>query len=370
MIRYIKILAVLALVGAFAPSVAMAQIFPENENEAVQESNEETAQAETAGTLRTVASRAGQAVKSVILQSFGWFDFGGELSPENVATGSQIVGSDNHADLFEGVGVWFNGSHEVLRFDQTDFEAETDISSGVVGADKFITDNILLGVAIGRSSSETVNLTDFAAGTQTTDIDTTSTSGTLYGAYILTENIYFDASAGVTRDRIRTIGFGNAATIFKQSANTRYGAVNAYYVQPYADDLVVTYQAGVSRSVTFFSSFTDELNGTTVAGTATNSTQFTLGGQASHLFDPQTVLNGGAAIEYFGTDREIGLGRGVAGASGLIDQQVDSRFQMRFSGGVDHTLTENLTLSGELGIVTFREDADNWNAGFNIRYDF
>ena len=88
------------------------------------------------------------------------------------------------------------------------------------------------------------------------------------------------------------------------------------------------------------------------------------------MFDPQTVLNGGAAVEFFGADREIGLARGQVGASGLADQQVDSRFQMRFTGGVDHTLTDNLTLSGELGFVAFREDADNWNAGLNIRYDF
>lgn len=368
--RILGIFAILALVGVFAPSMAAAQIFPQNENEAAQESAEEAAAAETAGTLRTVASRAGQAVKSVILGSFGWFNFDSGAAPSNVATGNQITGTDESADLFEGVGVWFNGSHEFLRMIQVDFEAETSISSGIVGADKFITDDILIGVAVGRSSTETENKTKFAVGDQTTDIDTTSTSGTLYGAYILNQNIYFDASLGITRDRVRTVGFGNAATIFKQKANNRYGSVNGYYVQPYADDLIVTYQAGVSRTLSNFGSTTDEISGATVNGTDANTTQYSIGGQASHLYDNTTVLNGGAVLEYFGTDREIGLGRGVVGASGLVNQQVDSRYQVRLTGGVDHALTENLTLSGELGIVTFREDTDNWNAGFNIRYDF
>lgn len=370
MIRLFKVLALLALVGTFTSTSAVAQIFPENENEAVQESTEETAAADTATTVRTVAGRAGQAVKGVLLKSFGWFTLDVGSEPGNVASGEQITGTDSHSDLFEGVGVWFNGSHEFLRFDQTDFEAETSISSGIVGADKFITDNILLGVAIGRSSSETENLTRFAVGVQTTEIDATSTSGTLYGAYIVNENIYLDASAGMTRDRIHTFGAGNATTKFKQRANTRYASVNGYYIQPYTDELIVTYQAGVLRSLSNFSSFVDEINGTVGAGTDADTTQYSIGGQASHLFDQQTVLNGGAVIEYFGTDREIGLGRGVVGASGVANQQIDSRFQVRFSGGVDHTLTDNLTLSGELGMVTFREDSDNWNAGFNVRYDF
>lgn len=370
MVRLFKVLALFALVGTFASSTAMAQIFPENENEAAQESVEETAAADTATTVRTVAGRAGQAVKGVLLKSFGWFNLDVGSVPSDVASGDQITGTDNHSDVFDGVGVWFNGSHEFLRFDQTDFEAETSISSGIVGADKFVADNILLGVAVGRSSSDTENLTRFAVGVQTTDIKTTSTSGTLYGAYIFNENIYVDASAGVTRDRINTFGAGNATTKFKQSANTRYASVNGYYIQPYSDDLVVTYQAGVLRSLSRFSSFVDEINGTPGAGTEANTTQYSIGGQASHLYDQQTVLNGGAVVEYFGTDREIGLGRGVVGASGVANQQVDSRFQVRFSGGVDHSLTDNLTLSGELGLVMFREDADNWNAGFNIRYDF
>ncbi len=257
-----------------------------------------------------------------------------------------------------------------MRFIQTDFEAETSISSGIIGADKFIFDNVLIGAAVGRSSSSTENKTKFAVGVQTTDIDTTSTSGTLYGAYILNENIYFDASIGITRDRVRTFGFGNAATSFKQKANNRYGAVNAYYIQPYADDLIVTYQAGVSRTLSDFGSTTDDISGATVNGTDSNSTQYSLGGQASHLYSNDTVLNGSAVLELFGTDREMGLGRGVVGASGLANQQIDSRYQLRLTGGVDHALSENLTLSGELGIVTFREDADNWTAGLNIRYDF
>jgi len=370
MTRLFKVFALFVLLGAFASSPALAQIFPENENAAAQESTEEASDANTASTTRSVAGRAGQAIKAVLLKGFGWFNLDVNSAPSNVATGNQITGTDENSDLLEGVGVWFNGSHEFLRFDQTDFEAETSISSGIVGADKFVADDILLGVAIGRSSSETENLSKFAAGVQTTQIDATSTSGTLYGAYILNENIYFDASLGITRDRVRTIGFGNAATAFKQEANTRYGAVNGYYVQPYSDDLVVTYQAGVLRSLSEFSSFVDEFTGTVGNGTRNTLTQYSFGGQGSYLFDQQTVLNGGVVAEFFGTDREIGLGRGVVGASGVADQQIDSRFQLRFSGGVDHVLTDNVTLSGELGMVTFREDADNWNAGFNIRYDF
>ncbi len=66
----------------------------------------------------------------------------------------------------------------------------------------------------------------------------------------------------------------------------------------------------------------------------------------------------------------VGLGEGVAGESGLVDQQTTTRAQGRFTLGADLFASENLTLSTEGGLVAFRDDSEGWNFGINARYDF
>ncbi len=354
-------------------SVSSAQLF--QESDLPESTQEQAAENTVTNQARVVTSRVTQAVKAAY-SPFGFTPPTGGTPANAEPIETTVLGADGHGSITDGVGVWGNASYDYLRQAPQDFESKIATVVGAVGADKFFTDQILAGVAIstGKTTGDTLARRFAAGNNPISNLDLRSRGISAYGAYVFSPIFYVDVSTGWSQERYKTstvldttLALNNQ---FEQTGYSWFASTNAYVNHQLNDNTLLTGQLGVLRTYSDIGDTTDDVTGGNISSTQVGVTVFSLGGQASYLLLENVVLYGGATAELFGKDQVVGLGEGVAGESGLVDQQTTTRAQGRFTLGADLFASENLTLSTEGGLVAFRDDSEGWNFGINARYDF
>ncbi len=139
------------------------------------------------------------------------------------------------ASVLEGFSVWGNGT--VSNSDSTGggIDADTTIGSWVIGIDKAIHDNFILGLTLSVTNSSTFSKFNTAAGVPSeTDLKQESLAIAPYAALILNENMYVDVSLGVneadTNIDQRSAAGAAQSTASGQPSETRFIAANFNYL--------------------------------------------------------------------------------------------------------------------------------------------
>jgi len=362
-------------VGFGSPALAQSSDFEDDPGASTQ--SEALIDQGTALATRTIQGRTQSAVKTGF---YGNFFGGGVEAVKNDGGVTVVAGTDGHSDGFfsdfwSDVAIWANISSLAIDDDPLDFEATSQIRSALIGMDKFVTDNILVGGVLGLTSGDTNAIASLAAGRVNIKTDTKTQLLSVYGAYVLNDFVYFDATLGLTGEEVSTTGItvGTGALNVQNdtTGSTRFGSVGATVAIPFEEVWLVTGNMSLLRSVTSLGAIRDNVSGATVDGQGSDATLFTIGAQIAR------ALQGGDFVPYAGfafeknyQDQFIGLPFGAAGASGLTDQQTNDQTQGIVTVGLDFFPADNLAVSMEAQRFVMRKSQQAWGGFFNLRYNF
>lgn len=325
---------------------------------------------------RTVSGRSQGAVANILLGNF-FSTNSGEVktagkSQRNV---SVSLGTDQEfPDLFDGAAVWANVSTTEIEDDVVDFTANTSIHTGIIGYDKFIMDNVLLGFAISRTHADTNSVSKFLGGDNSGDNKSETSLFTLYGAYILNDYVFFDGTIGVGKEVVDFKAFnvatGAPTALSNTDGWTRFASIGVTAIVPFEEVWAVTGNANVFRSFTEYDAIFDQVNAITADNQKSDATLFSLGMQVSRSFENGAfVPYAGLALEHNYQDQVVGLPVNGIGLSGT-NLQTNDQTQALLTVGMDYFPTDAVTVTLEGQRFLARDGQQAYGGFFNFRYNF
>ncbi len=368
------LVAFLAAIGLGSPAMAQLSDFEDDPGASTQ--TDALIDQGTALANRTIQGRTQGAIKTGFYGNF----FGGAEAVQNNDGLTVVAGTDGHSggffsDFWSDVAVWSNLSSLTIDDTPLDFEADSRIMSGLIGMDKFVTENILVGAVVGLTSGDTDAIASLAGGQVSLRTDTKTHLISVYGAYVLNDFVYFDAAFGVSDEEVSTTGItvatGNLNVQNDTTGSTRFGSVGATVAVPFEEVWLMTGNISYLRSITKLGAIRDNVSNVTIGGQGSDSAILTLGTQVARAFQGGSfVPYAGFAFEKNYQDQVIGLPLGAAGASGLTDQQTNDQSQGIITVGLDFFPADNLSVSMEGQRFVMRDSQKSWGGFFNFRYNF
>lgn len=304
----------------------------------------------------------------------------GDMNSKDSDSNTAFYGESNlkglaAGDHFAGWGFW--GSASYTNFDgDNNLEANTatlvpkviydaDTKSILVGADRFFTDRLVLGVAAGYE--DTSVFTFFNGGNTESDGFTIAP----YAAYLINDIFSVDAAIGYSSldndaDRLE---LGTGSTLVADYDSDRYFAsVNINAANTY-NDWYLSGRVGYLYSYESQDGFT-ETGSTGGAGNRTvgernvHISQFIVGGEASYNFGRQEPYLGAAYVH----DLSRGIGRNAGGLPGGVAPDFDDDDEIQLNAGVRYFAT-NFTAVLDLTHVVSRNNFDSTGVMFTFRTD-
>jgi hypothetical protein len=373
-LRAASVLTVLTALGLAGPALAQSNDFSDDPAQSTQ--RDEAATQGLVGANRTITSRTQGAVKNVLLQNVFKTD-SGEV---RTASGSQrqvsvSTGTDGEfPDLWDSSAIWANVSISHIEDDVVDFKADTSIRTGIVGYDKFFMDNVLVGVALARTHSSTESVSKFGGGDNSGDNEAQTSLFTIYGAYILNDYVFFDATVGLGDEQVsfEAINLANNGATARNSSDgvTRFASVGVTGVVPFEDVWAITGNANVFRSVTKYNAIFDEVIGSTTGNQKSDVTLLSLGFQVARSFENGSLVPyAGLALEHNYQDQIVGLPIGGIGISG-VNNQTNDQTQALLTFGMDYYPTDAVAVTLEGQRFVGRKGQVAYGGFFNFRYNF
>ncbi|RVU34161.1 autotransporter outer membrane beta-barrel domain-containing protein [Hwanghaeella grinnelliae] len=373
-LRAVSVLTVLTAFSLATPAFAQSNDFLDDPAQSTQ--RDEAGKQGLVGANRTITSRTQAAVKSVLLQGI----FRADSGAVNTATGNQqqvsvSVGTDEEfPDLLDASAIWANAAFTSADDRVVDYTAETLIRTGIVGYDKFFMDNLLVGIALGRTHSNTDSISNFGGGDNSGENEAQTSLYTLYGAYILNDNVFFDATVGLGDEEVDfkafNIGTGAATARSTTEGLTRFASVGVTAVVPLEEVWAVTGNANVFRSITEYDAITDQVANVTVGEQQSDVTLLSLGLQVARSFENGALVPyAGLALEHNFQDQLIGLPIGGVGVNG-VDNQTNDKTQALVTLGLDFYPTDAVAVSLEGQRYILRSGQSAYGGFFNFRYNF
>jgi len=373
-LRAASVLTVLTVLGLAGPALAQSIDFSDDPAQSTQ--RDEAATQGLVGTNRTITSRTQGAVKSVLLQNVFRTDSGEvKTAGGNQRQVSVSTGTDGEfPDLWDASAVWANVSISHAEDDVVDFKADTSIRSGIIGYDKFFMDNLLVGVALARTHTTTKSVSKFGGGDNSGDNKAQTSLFTLYGAYILNDFVFFDATVGLGDEQVsfEALNIVNNTATAKSSTDgvTRFASVGATVVVPFEDVWAVTGNANVFRSITNYNAIFDEVNATRTGGQKSDVTLLSMGLQVARSFENGAfVPYAGLALEHNYQDQIVGLPINGIGISG-VNNQTNDQTQALLTFGMDYYPTDAVAVTLEGQRFIGRKGQVAYGGFFNFRYNF
>ena len=375
--RFAKLLGLVGFLTAIGfGSPAMAQLSDFEDDPGASTQAEALIDQGTALATRTIQGRTQGAIKTGFYGNF----FGGGDAVRNNDGIAVVAGTDDHSggffsDFWSDVAVWGNVSSLSIEDTPLDFEADSRIMSGLIGMDKFIMDNVLVGAVIGLTSGDTDAVASLAGGRVGLRTDTKTHLVSVYGAYVVNDFVYLDATLGVADEEVSTTGITLATGALNvqndTTGSTRFGSIGATVAVPFEDVWLVTGNVSFLRSITNLGAIRDNVSNATVDEQGSDSAILTLGAQVARAFQGGNLVPyAGFAFEKNYQDQFIGLPTGAAGASGLTDQQTNDQSQGIITVGMDFFPADSLTVSMEGQRFVMRDSQKAWGGFFNLRYNF
>ncbi len=232
---------------------------------------------------------------------------------------------------------------------------ETDAFNGVLGADYAVTDDIIVGLALGVTKSET---TAKQLGGDYTIADTAALTASPYAAYVVNENFYIDAAAGYSGGETDNDAY-DAADVFQyrftdRDSRTWFASGNLNYMR---------YWQGVDFLATFGFAWSharldpaEDTEGVNRNRQVSVSRIFQTGLQAGYPLEdalPLPVTPYGRAVWIYDMD---GGDTGPHGA--------------RLAAGFDVFATDAITASVEGSALVGKNDQEEYGAMANINVAF
>lgn len=362
-----------ALICAMSWNATEANILEGTEGEP--QTREEASRAGTQQLIQSVSARPRQAVRNVLQRAF--FDLGA-LDGENPIAIRQaeagVAGTDADGDAWDrfarNSGIWANFTVQDSEDKVTDFQAQSLTRTVLVGYDRFVRDDLLVGVALGYTVTKTDSLSFGAVATQTNDLRQETASISPYMAYILDDNYYFDWVVGATTElsNSRTVG-GGFVNISSTEGKTYFTALGANAVAALSDRWTVNANLSLMRSITTFDGTADLTFQTPIPSQKVGTTVVSGSMQFGYVMD-RVIPYITVGFDHHLTDRKVGLEEGVVGASG-VNQQENEPFNGVIALGIDMYATDHFTVSAEISKSDFFRFGNRTIGGFfNLRYDF
>ncbi|WP_425405270.1 autotransporter outer membrane beta-barrel domain-containing protein [Hwanghaeella sp.] len=373
-LRAASIFTVFAALGFSAPVYAQSNDFQDDPGQSTQ--RDEASRSGLTGANRTITGRTQGAVKNVLLQGIFRTDSGtvrtANGSSEEV---SVSVGTDEEfPDLLDASAVWANVAISHIEDDVVDFKADTSIRTGIVGYDKFFMDNLLVGIALGRTHTTTDSVSRFGGGDNTGENETQTALYTLYGAYIVNDNVFIDATVGLGDEEVDFKAFnvatGNATAKSTTEGLTRFASIGVTALVPMEEVWLVTGNANVFRSITEYDAITDQVVGTTTGEQQSDTTLLSVGLQVARSFENGAfVPYVGLAMEHNFQNQLVGLPIGGIGISG-VNNQTNDQTQALLTFGMDFFPTDETAITLEGHRFLARTGQVAYGGFFNFRYNF
>lgn len=373
-LRAFSVVAVMATLGLASPAFAQSIDFSDDPAQSTQ--RDEAATQGLVGANRTITSRTQGAVKSVLLQNVFRTD-SGEV---RTASGNQrqvavSVGTDGEfPDLWDSSAIWANVAISHAEDDVVDFTADTSIRTGIIGYDKFFMDNLLVGTALARTHSTTKSISKFGGGDNSGDNEAQTSLFTVYGAYILNDYVFFDATVGLGDEQVSfealNIATSTATAGSSSDGVTRFASVGVTGVVPFEDVWAITGNANFFRSITKYNAIFDQVNGTTTGNQKSDVSLLSLGVQVARSFENGAfVPYAGIALEHNYQNQLVGLPIGGIGISGT-NLQTNDQTQALLTFGMDYYPTDAVAVSLEGQRFVGRDGQLAYGGFFNFRYNF
>ncbi len=374
MLRALSVVTVLVGLGAAAPAYAQSIDFSDDPAQSTQ--RDEAAKQGLVGANRTITSRTQGTVKSVLLQSVFRTD-SGEV---RTAGGSQkqvavSVGTDGEfPDLWDSAAIWANISTTYVEDDVVDFTANTAIRTGIIGYDKFFMDNLLVGGALARTHSSTKSVSKFGGGDNSGDNESQTSLFTVYGAYILNDFVFFDATVGLGDEQVSfealNIATSTATAGSTSDGVTRFASIGVTGVVPFEDVWAITGNANFFRSITKYNAIFDQVIGSTTGNQKSDVSLLTIGLQVARSFENGAfVPYAGMAVEHNYQNQLVGLPIGGIGISGT-NLQTNDQTQVLLTFGMDYYPTDEVSIGLEGQRFVGRDGQLAYGGFFNFRYNF
>ena len=271
------------------------------------------------------------------------------------------------ATVLEGFGTWANVNMTLSQSDAAGTTSDTELGVISVGIDHPVNDQFILGLSASLSLSRTdADFNTAAVGPANLLNNSDTFSLAPYAAYILNENVYFDALVGVSRGDARieqTVkATGAVVSTGRQRSTSQFAAITGNYIDVIGDNYGLLASAGLTWSQTLNEDYTDD-QGVIRASDDSVDSQFIAGAEIGR------PLEGGMHIPYvFGYIEQDLTPSLRGGANG--EQPTDSRLGLRLGAGMDTIYDDTLVLSFEGGALLLKEDYLELGASVNLRWDF
>ena len=243
-------------------------------------------------------------------------------------------------------GIWINGAFIRAEGDANDAKFDSNIITGMIGADYAVNDRLIVGLGLGYESQDTD--TTYNAG----DTQGDGISGTAYFSYLFNEIYSLTGTFGYTRlnyDHARTDPLSNAKITGDNDANRFAGSLSGAGSWT-RDALRLGASVGTLYIVEKQDAFT-ESNGVAVASESITVGQVNLGGSAAYRV--------GVAEPFVNT--LVGYDYNDAGGS------YDNRLSVSAALGSNFYLTEEFTLNAQ-AIGQYRNDLTVYGGSATARY--
>ena len=272
-------------------------------------------------------------------------------------TGIMGVGSGGLAagDDMDAFGVWGTLGYSNIEDDFTSTAFDGDVLTGLVGADLFVNENLLIGGTVGMEKTDID--TRYNAGTSESDGLTMA----LYTAYIVDDMWSVEGLFGYANTNTDMTRSATGIEVRGETDSQRlYGsfAANANF---YPDDY---WTLSGSARYTFATEHVDEFtetDGTFVPQDDVSVGIIQLGGRASWT-DGKFEPFGSLSLEYENVQKKIVVPTG--------NQPANDRTSAVIGGGLNYYADENLSGGFEVTHTVGKKDFKNTSFSLNIRYDF
>ncbi len=266
------------------------------------------------------------------------------------------------------ISVWVNTGYRNYHSDAAGVSSKSDIYSGLVGTDVVASERYILGLSTGYTTSRSRSNFTFAAGPTGFESNSTLDNWTIasYGAALLTDNVFVDATAGMTfsENRVNTLSDTNIVTTSgDQDAHTAFVSVNLNYAKAF-DRINVSGTIGYNYSKNRANSFTSD-QGLVLPGSVRANSSMTFGGEVGYQFKRY--------VPYVLAALEVDLARNPRGGGDLLlgaPVAETDESGMRFGFGVDFEYTDNIIGSFELSKVLGKEGVVDTSGFLNLHITF
>lgn len=360
--------------GQASPFGSSSEDFTEGEPQ----TREEASRTSTQLLTKTISSRPRQVVRNVLLRP-QVIDINADASGSGEAVAAEqwdqaVAGTDADGDAWDrfmrNAGVWTNIAVQASDDKVTDFRAETVARTVLVGYDRFVRDDLLVGVSLRYTRTQTDSTSRGFFADQTNDQRIETASLAPYMAYILDDVFYFDWTLGATTEKLRSSTAGGGITGFSSTeGKTYFTAVGANAVAALSDRWTLTANLGFTRSITTFDGTAERLTQTAIPSQKVGTSVVSGAMQFGYVMD-RVIPYITVGFDYHATDRFVGLEEGVVGVSG-VNQQENERFNGIIALGFDMYASDHFTVSAEISKADFFRFGNRTIGGLlNLRYDF